>query len=373
MTPRRVTRLTALLHRVRTEGGSPVRQSMAVALGLFIGSLPLIGLHLALCLAFGRLFKLNLPKVYLASNISNPFFAPVLFGAEIQVGAWLRMGHMYSAGALDQIRLTGLAIDIAIGSLVVGTALAVAGALLTFAVVHRPEGDGRIAQLLATTAERYLPAGIAAWELSRSKLQMDPVYTTVLADGVLPDTGTIVDIGCGRGLMLALIATAREEYQAGRWPAWPPPPRTAALVGIEHRARVAARARKVLEHDARVDAIDARGAELPVCRGVLMIDVLHMLPIEDQNRLVANIHRALESGGVLIVREADRAGGWRFHVVRAGNWLRGVAEGHFNRRFAFRTADEWDAWLGAHGFVVSRQQAPAAAPRANFLIYARRR
>lgn len=369
---RRVTRLTALLHRVRTEGGSPGRQAMAIAVGLFIGALPLVGLHLVLCLAVGRLCKLNLPKVYLAANISNPFIAPFLFGAEIQLGAWLRTGRIYTPSVLDQIRLKGLALDITIGSLILGVVLAVAGGLLTYAVVRKTSDDERVDQLVGAAAERYLPLGIGAWELARGKMQMDPVYTRILADGVLPDTGTIVDIGCGQGLMLALLATARRRHAEGLWPGFPPPPQSAELVGIEPRARVATRARTALEADARIESAGALDAPLPCSRAVLLIDVLHMLRRADQDRVLAAVHDALEAGGVLIIREADAAGGARFLLVRIGNWLRGVAEGQLARRLDFDSAAGWDARLRALGFATTFATAGGAAPLANFLIYARR-
>jgi uncharacterized protein (DUF2062 family) len=368
MTPR-VTRLTALLHRVRTEGGSPARQASAIAVGLFIGALPLVGLHLALCLLVGRLARLNLPKVYLAANISNPFIAPFLFGAEIQVGAWIRLGRIYTPAVLDQIRLGGLALDITIGSLVVGTILAAAGWLATYAVVRKSGDDERVDRLIGAAAERYLPLGIGAWELARGKMQMDPVYTRILADGVLSDRGTIVDIGCGQGLMLALLATARRHED---WPDWPAPPRAAALVGLEPRVRVATRARTALQDDAAIETTGALDRPLPAAGAMLLLDVLHMLDRADQDRLLRAAFDALVPGGVLVVREADAAGGLRFWLIRAGNRLRGAAEGSFRRRFHFDSAAGWDARLRAAGFVTTRTEAGGAAPLANFLVYATR-
>jgi len=150
---------------------------------------------------------------------------------------------------VDQIRVRGLALDIAIGSLIVATVLAVAGGLLTYAIVRRSSDDERADQLIGAAAERYLPLGIGAWELARAKMRMDPVYTRILSDGVLPQSGTILDIGCGQGLMLALIATARVRHAEGLWPGWPVPPLAAELVGLEPRARIAVRARTALGFD----------------------------------------------------------------------------------------------------------------------------
>src|SRR6185436_3111688 len=41
--------LRELLYRLRTEGGSPPRLAISVALGVFIGCLPLYGIHFLLC------------------------------------------------------------------------------------------------------------------------------------------------------------------------------------------------------------------------------------------------------------------------------------------------------------------------------------
>ena len=65
-----------VLYKLRTEGMSPGKQAAAVALGVFIGVSPLYGLHLALCLLFARLFRLNPGLTYLAAHISLPGVTP---------------------------------------------------------------------------------------------------------------------------------------------------------------------------------------------------------------------------------------------------------------------------------------------------------
>jgi len=82
-----------LWHHIRDDHSSPRELGLAVALGLFVGSLPLYGLHLGICLALAWLLRLNKVTVYLAANISNPFVIPVLVAAGIAIGEWLRFGH----------------------------------------------------------------------------------------------------------------------------------------------------------------------------------------------------------------------------------------------------------------------------------------
>src|SRR5215470_2656007 len=80
---------------LRTEGAGAGRETAAIALGVFIGCLPVYGFHLLLCWGTGAALGLNRFKMYLAANISNPLVAPWLIVAEVQTGAWLRRGSLH--------------------------------------------------------------------------------------------------------------------------------------------------------------------------------------------------------------------------------------------------------------------------------------
>ncbi len=87
-------RLHVLFDHLRREHADPVRLGWAVGIGVFIGTLPFYGLHLAICIAVAWALRLNKVTVYLAANISNPLFAPALVAAGIAIGEWVRFGEL---------------------------------------------------------------------------------------------------------------------------------------------------------------------------------------------------------------------------------------------------------------------------------------
>jgi uncharacterized protein (DUF2062 family) len=362
------------LHRLRTGKDTPARQAAAVGLGTFIGCSPAFGFHLPLCLVSGWLLGLNCLKVYLAANLSNPFVAPFLVFAEVQIGRCLRAGAPYplSLEAFRTFNLWHFGVDLVLGSLVLGIVLGVAATSATYALVRRHGTTEAVARLFAGAVDRYVESGAFAWESANGKLRLDPVYRQVLRQGMLPDAGTLVDLGCGRGLMLALLVSARDCWREGKWPdGWPAPPTRLSLRGLELRPRIAADASRALAGHAVVDQGDIRTFDLPPTRAVLMFDVLHMLPYEEQDKLLARIVKALEPGGVLILREADAAGGWRFRIIHIGNWLKGLWEGDPGRRFCFRSTSGWTERLEALGLTVRVFPLDERTPFANILIEAR--
>jgi uncharacterized protein (DUF2062 family)/SAM-dependent methyltransferase len=357
---------------LRTEGAGAARETAAVAIGIFIGCLPVYGFHLLLCWIAGVALGLNRLKMYLAANISNPLVAPWLLFAEIQIGAWLRRGSFHPL-ARDYIVATGLTvfgIDAVVGSLFVGAVLSAVAAAGTYSLVRGSRAERPFAELVRRAADRFLDSSITAWEFARGKLRMDPVYRATLSSELLPSGGTLVDVGCGQGLTLALLTEARLAAERGEWPAsWPSPPRFDRLVGVETRRRVAAIARRALDRDAEVIEGDARTVALEPARAMLLFDVLHLLPRDDQESLVAAIAARLEPGGVLLVREADPGGGWRFTAVRAGNRLKAFVMGTWRQQsFEPRTETDWRECFMRHGFHVEMRPMGEGTPFANVLF-----
>lgn len=371
----RASRIQRAVHALRTEGDSRGREAAAVGTGLLIGCTPFWGTHFLLCWAAGWLLRLNRLKIYLAANLINPLILAPLLWAEVQSGAWLRRGQTIplSIGGLTSLDPWQFGGDLVLGGFVVGTMVGLVGAAVTFAA-RRPSRDPVFRLLARRAADRYLDAGIVAWEFARGKLTGDPVYRAVMDGALSGATGTLVDLGCGQGLMLALIAEVQETAAAGLWhPARSAPPAFNQLIGIESRQRVAAIAARALDPEAQVVHGDIRSHAIPAADVVLLFDVLHMLPADDQTALLGGVRDALPVGGRVLIREADPSAGWRFHMVRLGNRCKALLTGHWRQTLRFQTPEGWSAALDAAGFDATTMPMGAGTPFGNVLLVGTRR
>jgi trans-aconitate methyltransferase len=272
------------------------------------------------------------------------------------------------------LELWHFGLDLLLGSLVVGSAIGLLGGVMTFFALGRSLRDPVFTGLVKEASDRYLASGVTAWEFARGKLRNDPAYRQVVTGGLLPVRGHLLDVGCGQGLLLALIAAARRAGRAGTWPAeWPPAPTDLELTGVELRPRIARIAADTLGSDAAIHTADVRTLTPASANIIALFDILHLMSADDQERLLTALTSSLNPGGALLVREADAAGGWRFHAVRIGNRITALATRRWRTRFHFRTTADWHALLERQGLQVQEvRPAGEGTPFANILLVARK-
>lgn len=233
--------------------------------------------------------------------------------------------------------------------------------------------DPQLKPLFEATTRTYADAGRYALHFARGKLRHDPVFFSLLRLGLLPDRGELLDLGCGHGILLSLLRAAKEEYRAGRWPqGWPLPPQNLRLRGIELSERRVRAAQRALDGSAHVTQGNLRDLELPRSSVITIFDVLFYLEVEEQQRLIDKVARALEPGGLLLVRETDASGGFGFAMSRWSERFAAVLRGDFGQREHYRSAAQWTAELEGRGFSVSVQPMSAGTPFSNFLFVARK-
>src|SRR5205823_2915110 len=94
--------------------------------------------------------------------------------------------------------------------------------------------------------------------------------------GLLPEQGTIVDLGCGYGLLahqLAILGPKRH------------------VIGIDADAQRIRVARDTVGSTSSIEFLcaDATGLELPPATGIVMVDFLHHIPLQVQPRVLAAV------------------------------------------------------------------------------------
>ncbi|HNW91862.1 MAG TPA: class I SAM-dependent methyltransferase [bacterium] len=153
----------------------------------------------------------------------------------------------------------------------------------------------------------------------------------------LPRTGTIVDIGCGYGLMANIIRLMGGDERT--------------VFGVDLSAyRIGKAQATVRAGDSRLQFIcsDIRTAQLPPADGVTMIDFLHHIPFALQEEVLAQLPRILAPDGVVVIKEfADRPR-WKY-------WATLLFEAVFypNDKLTYRPVPEWQAMLEKLGFAVT--------------------
>ncbi len=227
--------------------------------------------------------------------------------------------------------------------------------------------------LLDAAASLYQSAGKFALRFARGKLRHDPLFIAVLKSSLIKNGMTVLDLGCGQGLLLALLHSAENQYQRGAWPIdWPPPALGLELHGIELRKREVAIARKALGSFARITLLDLRAGDIPHADVVTVFDVLHYLEAKAQLDLIQRIARAISPGGLLLVRDIDAAAGFSYRLTHLVERIAAICRGHFRQHFHFRSRSQWDKLFAENGFALESMPMSDGTPFANVLWVARR-
>lgn len=333
-------RIRRLLRRLRGGLVTRRRAALSVAAGLFIGTLPLYGLHLPLVLLVCLPLRLDAVTAYLAANISNPLVAPFLVFAEVEVGALLLSGH-WAGFDLERARRLAVAdvtAFLAVGSGVLATVLATVGG----AIAHRvaPRGERR-AELLESAIPRVVRRYAAAHRRDRIyvriKLNTDPA-TSILAG--IEQADVVLDAGCGRGqfgLLLRELGSAR------------------LLSGLDWDERRINAARSAARAQESFAVRSLLGAPWPDADLVLVLDVLHYLPVDEQDAALEHAIRATRPGGRILIRLLET----RHWLTRALEAL-AVRLGLYRARGVVpRRLEDLAGGLRARDFAVQFMDSPA--------------
>ena len=242
----------------------------------------------------------------------------------------------------------------------------------------RAAGGAAPAPLVEAAASYFRGAGRFAWHFARGKLKGDPAFTALLSHGLLSGRTTVLDLGCGQGLLAAWLLAAHARHASDEpdaWPrGWPAPPQLRSYTGIEINAREVARARHafMLDPGSAVQIVhgDIRDVDYDPADAVVILDVLHYLDYAAQERILQRARGALGPQGVLLLRVGDAAGGSGFRLSKAVD--RSVVLARCGRwaPLSCRPLRAWQELLTACGFSARALPMSAGTPFVNVLLCA---
>jgi uncharacterized protein (DUF2062 family)/2-polyprenyl-3-methyl-5-hydroxy-6-metoxy-1,4-benzoquinol methylase len=334
----------------RLRGGSlePGRAAASVAIGIFVGCMPIYGAQLLVVLAVCIPLRLDSAVAYVAAHVSNPLTIPLVLATEMEAGSLLLTGRHAvfdmkavehsSVGELWQIVLRSVG-QLAVGAVSIGSVLAMLGALVTWFVVHgiRDVSSRPFAEARKRTLARYADAPPSVRGYLSSKLRTDPSLESIAA---LPGSfGRVVDAGCGYGQIgLALLELGRAD----------------TVVGFDDDPRRVGIASSAAGDRARFETRSLPGLEFPEADTVLFVDSLHYIPVEQQNTVLERAARALAPNGRIVVRDVDSSSSIRSSLTQAAERLAARFRGRAIE-FGFRSRADLLRQLGRLGLSTGQQ------------------
>ena len=230
-------------------------------------------------------------------------------------------------------------------------------------------------RLLDDATQPFLGGGRFAYHYARGKLGGDPIFRELLHQGLLPEGGRFLDLGCGQGSLFSWLLSARALYEQGLWPTgWPVPPKPDQLRGVELMQKDVERAARAFGVDhpvVRVEQGDMCRTDFGKVDVVTILDALHYFDHAGQEDVLRRIHAALPPGGLFLTRIGDVSAGLPYHV---SNWVDHVvtfARGHRLPKLYARPLADWRALLQRVGFEVATQNMSGEKPFANVMLVCR--
>jgi SAM-dependent methyltransferase len=219
-------------------------------------------------------------------------------------------------------------------------------------------------------AARYPAHDRFARHFAYFKLTGDPAFRHLLESGLLDGRERVLDLGCGQGMLEALLAAVHAEPAA--WPSgWRPAPAPRAIRGIELDPRAAERARSAADARATIECGDIREAPFGTADAIVILDVLHYIEPASQDAVLERVRAALAPGGVLLLRVADARPTLRFRITIAIDRLSLRLRGGRPGAYHCRPLEDWCRRLGELGFAIEARPMSGGTPFANVLLVAR--
>src|SRR5512132_2139790 len=154
---------------------------------------------------------------------------------------------------------------------------------------------------LGRALRRYTRAPLTARLFIRGRAFLSDL---AVVERYVPKKGFIVDLGCGHGLFACVLREASP---------------TRRVLGIDLDQRKIDVARKAIQDTQwlRFEVGDIVNTPPPKCDAVTIVDVLYLMPFEQQEQVLRNAASALGEGAPLIVKAQEKRTDPRYALTYA--------------------------------------------------------
>jgi 2-polyprenyl-3-methyl-5-hydroxy-6-metoxy-1,4-benzoquinol methylase len=174
-------------------------------------------------------------------------------------------------------------------------------------------------------------------------------------EGCVPSQGRILDFGCGHGLLVHVLAAKCKDRE---------------VLGLDPSAHKIAIARRSLNGRGNAQFSEGSLDELTAqsLSAVTIIDVLYLLPPEDQIALLKKIFACLDHRGVVVIKEIPAARHLKFKIAYLKEFVMvRILRRTLGERFYFRTEENWVALFKKIGYGVEVRRLNTRAPSCLFV------
>lgn len=194
---------------------------------------------------------------------------------------------------------------------------------------------------------RYRQIAHAYWKVRHRK----GVYATIRMalcplmdiEKFLPEKGTIIDVGCGAGLLLQWLSLGQNS-------------RNLRLVGIEIDQRRIDLGREVCKKLGISKQIELRVEDFTAMKNehdlsaITFVDVLHHIDFNMQKLMLRLAFEKLNNGGIVLIKEVDTKPMWKYfynYIFDTATHLTSITKGMAGY---YRSQSEWKELLNKQGF-----------------------
>ena len=176
----------------------------------------------------------------------------LLVWSELQIGNLILTGEVmdHSLESEHENGVAALGQALAVGSLAIGVGLGFLAAFVVWKCIPRGPEETRRRVAIEKAAHRYLDLGLGRWFEIRYSLYGNRAIVDLVTSGRLDPGNRLVDLGCGRGELLALLVDGSPHGPSGSY------------VGVTSNQSRAKQARQVLSSPVIIEAGDPEMPDL---------------------------------------------------------------------------------------------------------------